>query len=166
VAVIAATRLGTAARGPASPDGIAAILASAVFYAVNLVIQRHQAQIAGPVEIALFQNLLVGLILLPAAPLLFAHPPLFALGDMALSAVLSTLALALFAWGYARAEAQVLLPIEYTAFFWSALFGWLWFGEALNLATVAGAGLIVGGCVIAARLAPPLKEPGAHVPAP
>jgi S-adenosylmethionine uptake transporter len=166
VAVIAAARLDHAAPGPASPEGIIAILASAVFYAVNLVIQRHQAQIAGPVEIALFQNLLVAAILLPAAPFLLAHPPLFAFADMALSAVLSTLALALFAWGYARAEAQVLLPLEYTAFFWSALFGWLWFGEALGLATVAGAALIVGGCLIAARLAPPPREPSAHVPAP
>jgi S-adenosylmethionine uptake transporter len=167
VALIAATRLSGSSPGmPASPIGIVAILASAVFYAVNLVIQRHQAQIAGPVEIALFQNLLVAAILLPAAPLLFAHPPPFALHDMALSAVLSTLALALFAWGYARAEAQVLLPLEYTAFFWSALFGWLWFREPLSLGTVAGAALIVGGCAIAARLAPPAKEPGAHVPAP
>lgn len=169
VVMIAAARLATGGDGSAaksSPEGIAAILLSAVFYAVNLVIQRRQAQIAGPVEIALFQNMLVGLVLLPAAPFLYAVPGSGALMDIALSAALSTLALLFLAWGYARAEAQVLLPIEYTAFFWSALFGWWWFGEALGLATVAGTALIVGGCLIAARASPGRNTGPAAVSAP
>jgi S-adenosylmethionine uptake transporter len=44
-----------------------------------------------------------------------------------------------------------LLPIEYTAFIWAALIGWLMFGEAVTLATVGGVALIVFGCWIAAR---------------
>ena len=31
------------------------------------------------------------------------------------------------AWAYARAPASILLPVEYTAFAWAALFGWLVF---------------------------------------
>jgi len=54
-------------------------------------------------------------------------------------------------WGYARAEAQVLVPIEYTGFLWAALFGWLQFSEEVGIATVGGALLIVVGCLIGAK---------------
>jgi S-adenosylmethionine uptake transporter len=53
-------------------------------------------------------------------------------------------------WAYARAEAQALLPIEYTAFVWGALVGWWWFDEAVTLATVLGVILIIAACWIAA----------------
>ena len=49
------------------------------------------------------------------------------------------------------AEAQALVPVEYTGFVWAALFGWLKFGEPVGLATLAGALLIVIGSWIAAR---------------
>jgi S-adenosylmethionine uptake transporter len=57
VGVIAAGRLGESGDLAASVPGIAAILASAVFYAWNLILQRQQALLSGPVEVALFQNL-------------------------------------------------------------------------------------------------------------
>ena len=151
VVVIAAARLGQGGYDDHAMTGIAAILASAVAYAVNLVIQRRQALLAGPVEIAAFQNLFVGLFLLPFAPWLAVWPEPAAWRDIALGAVLATTALLLLSWGYARAEAQVLLPVEYTAFLWAALLGWLWFGETVDAAVVAGAVLIVAGCLVAAR---------------
>ena len=57
----------------------------------------------------------------------------------------------LLSWAYARAEAQALLPVEYTGFIWAALFGWLMFGEAVTVATLAGVVLIVIGSWIATR---------------
>jgi S-adenosylmethionine uptake transporter len=57
----------------------------------------------------------------------------------------------LIAWGYAREETQVLLPLEYSAFIWAALLGWLMFAEALTWPTVGGAVLIVAGCLMATR---------------
>ena len=35
----------------------------------------------------------------------------------------------LLSWAYARAEASVLVPVEYTGFIWLALWGSLFFGE-------------------------------------
>lgn len=131
--------------------GVAAVLVSAVFYAINLVLQRRQALLAGPVEVALFQNLFTGLILLVAAPWLLTWPAPETLGHIALAAVLAVGALLLLSWAYARAEAQVLVPSEYTGFLWAALFGWLWFGERVTMEIVAGAALIVVGCLVAAR---------------
>ena len=52
--------------------------------------------------------------------------------------------------GYGRAEAQALLPIEYTAFVWAAIMGWWMFAEPVTLATLLGVALIVIGCWIAA----------------
>ncbi len=151
VIVIAAARLGGGDLDARSAWGIAAILASAVLYAWNLILQRQQAQLASPQEIALFQNLFVALILGLAAPWLLAWPDPGALRDIVLSAALAVVSLLLLSWAYARAEAQALVPVEYTGFIWAALFGWLMFGEPVTWATVIGVVLIVVGSWIAAR---------------
>ena len=65
----------------------------------------------------------------------------------------------LFAWVYRRAEAQVLIPVEYTAFPWAALMGWLFFAEQVTWPTLAGTALIVTGCFLAARRRPDRIEP-------
>lgn len=153
VVIIAAARLGGDALNAQSVWGIGAVLASAVLYAWNLVLQRQQAQIAGPQEIALFQNLLVAAILGLAAPWLLHWPGVAALRDIVLAAALAGASLLLLSWAYARAEAQALVPVEYTGFIWAALFGWLKFGEPVGLATLAGVALIVSGSWIAARRA-------------
>jgi S-adenosylmethionine uptake transporter len=151
VVLMVAARLGEGRMDARVGWGIAAVLASAVFYAWNLVLQRQQAQIAAPVEIALFQNGLLGLYMLPLLPWLGRWPDAPALGLIALAAVLASLALVLLSWGYARAEAQALVPIEYTGFIWAALFGWAWFDEAVTWSTLLGVVLIVGASWLAAR---------------
>ena len=40
---------------------------------------------------------------------------------------------------------------EYSAFLWASALGWLVFQESVSLYTVAGAALIVAGCLFAAR---------------
>lgn len=151
VIVIAAGRFGQGGYDKEAAWGIAAILASAVLYAWNLILQRRQALIAGPVEVAAFQAVFTGLFLSFAAPWLLQLPSAPALLDVAGSAVLATISLMLISWGYGREETQVLLPLEYSAFIWAALTGWVMFGEELTLPTIAGAALIVTGCLIAAR---------------
>jgi len=151
VLVIGAARFGGGDYSGDSIRGIAAILISAVLYALNLVLQRKQAQLADPIEIALVQNLFMAILLSMAAPWLLVWPANAALAEIGLSAGLATVALLFLSWAYARAEAQELVPIEYTGFLWAALFGWLRFGEQVGWATVAGAVLIVIGCMIAAR---------------
>ena len=65
------------------------------------------------------------------------------------------LSLLLLTWAYARAEAQVLVPMEYSAFGWAAAVGWLAFGEPVSWTTVVGVALIVAACLVAARRAAP-----------
>lgn len=151
VVVILAGKLGGGAYSQQALVGTMAVLISSLFYAVNLVLQRKQALLAKPVEVAMFQNLGVTLIFLVFSPWLAVIPDPRSLGFIVAGAALATSALLFLSWGYARAETQVLLPIEYTGFLWAALLGWLMFGERLGIATVAGTLLIVVGCWIGAR---------------
>ncbi|AJP73027.1 DMT family transporter [Sphingomonas hengshuiensis] len=154
VGVIVAGRLGGSHDGQAVL-GMGAVLLSAVFYAVNLVMARHQAQIAGPMEIAAFQYLFILLIFCLPAPFLLTLPPPGHWPALVGAALLAFASLWLLSWAYARAEAQVLLTVEYTAFIWASLMGWWVFAEPLTLPAVAGALLIVAGCLLAIR-----KQPG------
>jgi S-adenosylmethionine uptake transporter len=67
------------------------------------------------------------------------------------ASLLSTAGTLLFAWGYARGPASYLAATEYSGFLWASLMGWLVFRERVSLYTLAGAVLIVGGCLVAAR---------------
>ena len=151
VLVIAGARLGQGGWSPTALWGIGAILCSAMLYAWNLILQRQQAQIASPSEIAFFQAVFTGLSLAVFAPWFAWWPDQLTWLHLGGAAALAMLSLWVIAWGYAREETQVLLPLEYTAFIWAALMGWLMFDEAVTSPTVAGAVLIVIGCWIAAR---------------
>ena len=139
-------------RGNLNDDtllGLAAIVASALLYAWNLVLQRQQALVAKPTEVATFYMGIASLVYLLAAPFLFALPPVEALRDVGIGAILTVGGALTMAWAYARAEAQVLVPLEYSGFVWASLFGWMLLGEAVTWTAAGGAALIVAGCWIA-----------------
>jgi S-adenosylmethionine uptake transporter len=143
--------------------GAGAVLLSAMLFAWNLILQRQQAQVASPVEVACFQHLVMLAVYALGAPFYAVLPSAQAVPLVLLAAGLAFTSLTALAWAYARAEAQRLIPVEYSAFLWAAIVGWLAFGERLTLTTVAGALLIVAGCLVAARARPlplPHVEPG------
>ena len=140
--------------GPDAFRGAIAILIAAVIYAVSLIIARLQSQVADPLDVAFFNNAVAALLFLLAAPWLAVFPHAVHLPDLFVSAIFAFLSMMLLAWAYARAEAQYLLPVEYTAFIWGALLGWLVFDESISALTVIGALMIVGGCLYAARRRP------------
>ncbi len=137
--------------------GLAAILVSALLYALSLVLQRKQALVAGPAEVSLMQSGVAACALMLGAPFLFTLPVERQWMEVGVGACLAVAASMLLGWAYARAEAQVLVPIEYSGFIWAALFGWLYFGESVTLPTVLGTVLIVVGCWIATRRRPELS---------
>jgi S-adenosylmethionine uptake transporter len=145
--------------GPEVLLGTAAILCSAACYAVNIVMMRHQALIARPLEINFFQSLTVLGVWVPIMP--FAGLPSAPHGQwlwIGVASILSTCGTLLYGWGYARGPASYLAVTEYSGFLWASLLGWLVFQERVSLYTLAGAVLIVGGCLIAARGRPDLPE--------
>ena len=157
--VIVGGRIGQGEFDESAALGVASLFVSALLYAYNFIVIRKQAQVAGPLEIATFHSGIGGLVLLTLAPFLWETPsgdawvPLVAAGAL-------TVAGSLFiAWAYARAEASVLVPTEYSGFVWASIFGWLFFREAVTLPTLAGTALIVAGCWLATRPARPAPVP-------
>jgi S-adenosylmethionine uptake transporter len=138
--------------GPQVLLGSAAIIGSALCYAGNIVIMRRQALAARPLEINFFQALTVMACWTLALPLVGVPAAAgWQWTWIAVAAVLSTMGSLLYSWAYARGEASYLSVTEYSAFIWASALGWLVFHERVSLTTVAGALLIVGGCLIAAR---------------
>jgi S-adenosylmethionine uptake transporter len=146
--------------------GSLAILASAVCYAINIILMRRQAQAASPVEVGFFQSIIMAAVLVLVLPVVgeVALPPLDQVAFILLAAFLATASLLLLSWAYARAQASYLATTEYTSFLWAALFGWIFFNESVSGFTVAGAAMIVGGCLLAART-PEEADPSLEVAA-
>jgi len=155
VAVIVFGRAGADGAHEDALLGTISILVSSMLYAWNLVLQRQQSLLAGPIEVAAFQTTMVAAVLVLFAPFLFEMPGRETWPAIAGSALLALGAMLLLAWAYARAEAQALVPLEYSGFLWAALFGWLFFAEGLTVPVLLGAVLIVAGCWIAAPRKPP-----------
>ena len=132
--------------------GSAAILGSALLYAFNIILMRQQALQARPLEIAFFQ-FSIGATGFWLIALLIGVPdfPSGEQGSLAAATVLSIAGMLLLAWAYARAGAAYLATTEYSGFLWAMLFGWIFFSEGVSLFTLAGAALIVVGCLLAAR---------------
>ncbi|RNJ62435.1 MAG: DMT family transporter [Porphyrobacter sp. IPPAS B-1204] len=159
--VIVGGRIGQGEFDEGAALGVASLFVSALLYAYNFIVIRRQAQVAGPLEIATFHSGIGGLVLLTLAPFLWTPPQgeawlaLLAAGALTVAGSLS------IAWAYARAEANALVPTEYSGFVWASIFGWLFFREAVTLPTLAGTALIVAGCWLATRPARPAPEPAA-----
>ncbi|UOR16451.1 DMT family transporter [Qipengyuania aquimaris] len=154
VVIIVGGRIGRERMTDEAFTGLLLVGMSALLYAWNLVLQRQQALVASPSEVSTFQNGIVSLVLLVGAPFLLVLPQGGVWLEIGAGALLAVGAALFLAWAYARAEAQRLVPVEYTGFLWASLFGWLYFRETVGPTTVAGAMLIIVGCWIATRRRP------------
>lgn len=123
--------------------GAAAVLLSAMTYALTIVVLRARAQIDPLPTIILFQN--VGPALLLAAPAysVWEAPSLSHLGVFFLIGGLGVGGSTLLTLAFARAEAARLAPVHYVVLVWGIIFGFIFFAEIPTLWTLTGAALIV-----------------------
>lgn len=149
--VIVGGRIGRETLNDGAAAGLAAILFSALLYAYNLILARQQAQTAGPLEIASFHSGVGAAVLALGAPWLLTLPGRETFLAIGVASLLTVFGAAVLGWAYAREEAQVLVPMEYSGFLWAALFGWVFFAETVTPTVLAGTALIVIGCAIATR---------------
>ncbi len=103
----------------------------------------------GPARTGVLGSLFPALILAPFALATGATPALADLGTFVLMGLLGTAGMWCLALAYARAEAQQIAPLEFTALFWSALTGYVGFHEVPRAGLFAGAAIIVGAAVLA-----------------
>jgi drug/metabolite transporter (DMT)-like permease len=146
--LIVGGKLGSAGLGPEVLIGAGAVLLSAVFYSLNLIMLRHRATRDPLAQIILFQNAAPCLILLGPALWVWVIPTPF---DLVLFAVIGTtgvVAHTMLAHAFARIEAARLAPIGYVTLVWGVLFGYLFFAELPGVATLLGALLIVAGALM------------------
>ena len=156
--VIVGGRLGAADYDTETMKGLAALLFSATLYAWNFIIIRKQALVSSPTEATTFHSGVGCIVLMLAAPWFLTVPELPVFIDIAAASVLTICGSLVLTWAYARAQAQVLVPMEYTGFLWAGLFGWLFFNESVTITALIGTALIVVGCWIAARPNPKLAK--------
>jgi S-adenosylmethionine uptake transporter len=138
------------AQSPQHDLGVIAVLVSAGFFSIAMVLLRERSQKDGAVIVSLMTSVVPGLILF-APTLAFATPPLlsdwwFFLQLGALAAVF----MYLMAQAYARAQAQQLAPIHYTELIYASVIGFVIFHETPRVEIYAGAVLIVAACLWAA----------------
>jgi S-adenosylmethionine uptake transporter len=149
--LIVGGKLGSTGLGPEVLIGAAAVLLSAVAYALNIIMLRHRATRDPLAQIILFQNAGPTLILLLPALWVWITPTLVDLGRFAICGTLGVVAHTMLAHAFARIEAAKLAPIAYVTLVWGVLFGFLFFAEVPGLATLSGAALIVIGTLITQR---------------
>ncbi|MEZ5945361.1 MAG: DMT family transporter [Hyphomonas sp.] len=130
--------------------GIAAMLFSAVGYALNIVLLRLRTRDEDSLTLVTFMNVLPALFLLP---FLLATEPLPQANAWPLIGLVSIAAIGIW-WlmtlAYARAQAQTLAPFDYTGLIWASLFGYVFFHEVPSLRLYAGAAIIIVACLAVA----------------
>lgn len=140
--------------GPAGGNrvyGTAAILVSAVLYALNIVLLRLRTREEDSLTLVTFMNVFPALFLLPFL-LVFTRwtPQAEAWPFMILVAFLGIGIWWLMTLAYGRAHAQTLAPFEYTGLIWSALLGYVFFQEVPGWRVYAGAAIIIAACLVVA----------------
>lgn len=135
--------------GSARLGGVLAVLGGATFYALTLVLLRARAGSDGPARTGMLGSLFPALWLAPLAIGLGTAPAVGDLPAFVVMGLLGTGGMWCLALAYARAQAQQVAPLEFTALFWSALTGFVGFGERPRAQLVLGAGVIIAAALLA-----------------
>lgn len=146
-----------AAQGAPSPEeapnyarGVAAVLFSAVMFALAMVQLRQRAQADGPIIAGMMSSLIPALIIV-GPTIAFATPP--RLSDWPIFLLMGAFAavfMYLIARAYSSAEAQKLASIHYLELIWASAIGYLIFHEVPRAEIYFGAVLIVAACIYVA----------------
>jgi len=130
--------------------GAGAGLLSAFLYAVTLILIRLRSREEDPLTIAMFTNVLPGLLLLP---FLFGSLPTLETAYVPVFALLGAMGALIWYFmtsAYGRASAQRLAPLEYTALVWASVLGMVFFEEVPGWQLYLGAMIIIAACLIVA----------------
>ncbi|WGH80223.1 DMT family transporter [Jannaschia ovalis] len=123
--------------------GHAAALGGAFFSALASVIVRKIGRDERTPVLMLYPMVANFVVMGAILPLVYRPMPLGDLGLWALVAVGGFAAGLLMIQAYRRADAVLVAPMQYSQIIWAALYGWLFFGEAIDGGTAAGAAVII-----------------------
>lgn len=130
--------------------GVASCFLSAFLYAFGLVLLRMRATHEDATTIAMFTNVVPAIALLPVTFGIFGTPDWNDIPLFLMFGILGYATWYLMTLAYARAPAQRLAPLEYSALIWSGLLGSVFFQEHPGWQTWVGAIIIIAACLIVA----------------
>jgi len=129
---------------PTSLHGTAAGVAGGMFSAVTTMLVRQLSATESSTTITLWQSLLMTGFALLLLPFVWVTPSAGDLGLLVLTGLVGGCAQWLLTEAWASAQVSAIAPYSYSGLLWSALLGWLFWGDAPGLAMLLGAVLIVG----------------------
>ncbi|MSP41824.1 MAG: DMT family transporter [Alphaproteobacteria bacterium] len=139
-----------------SPEGgfqfatLVALLSAALVAGVVIFVKRLSAE-DSPATLIFYSSAIAALMTAGPCLWVWTPPTIFEWLMLSVMALLGVLAQSCFIRGYAVGEATVLAPLEYTRLLFAALAGYLMFGDVPGVWAVAGAAMIIGASVAAAR---------------
>ncbi|MCB8876780.1 DMT family transporter [Acidisoma silvae] len=141
--------LGNPMRGGHAFDlpGLAGALGAAFFYALSNVLMRRQTTQDSLQTIVLLSNSWAALFCLPFLIVQWRPPTTAIWTAVTFGGLMGACGHFCLGWAYARAHAGRLGILEYSAFFWGAILGFVFFGEIPTLTTIIGASLILVACI-------------------
>jgi S-adenosylmethionine uptake transporter len=141
--------------------GVAAMLIFSLCYAVQISLLRARAEQDGSAIVGVLGTLLPALLLAGPAAAFGGIPQATSLPYFLAMGALGAVSLWMLTEAYARAEAQTIAPLEFTALPWAALFGYAFFAEVPRVELWIGAAIIIGACLWSGwKNAPPPQQPG------
>lgn len=135
-------------QGGALPDraiaiGMGVAVAQGVWSAMTTLLVRSLSATESSATIVLWQSLLMTAFTLAALPFVWSPPSPGEWALLILVGLVGGIAQVMLTEAYASAQVSALGPYSYTSILWSVAIGWLVFGDAPGLSTLAGAALIV-----------------------
>lgn len=127
--------------------GHLAALVAAFASAFASIIVRKIGQEERNVVLLLYPMMANLLVMGAVLPFVYQPMPLADLGALAAMAFLAFIASLCVIAAYKRASAASIAPMQYSQIVWAVLFGALFFGERVDLATILGAAVIIASGV-------------------
>ena len=123
--------------------GHLAALGAATFGAMTSVIVRKIGNDERSVVLMLYPMVASFVLMGLALPFVYVPMPVAHLGLLAVMALLGLIASALVIAAYRTAPAIVVAPMQYSQIIWAVVYGYVFFGESLDIYTAIGTAVIV-----------------------
>lgn len=134
------------------PPGAMYILCAAMMWGIAMVIIKKLTETDSAVTISIYMILFLTPISGIAASFVWTNPTWEQLAWMVAIGIIGTLSQLAFTQAFRLADATAVLPFDFSKLIWSALLGWIFFAQVLDIWVWVGAILIFsGGFYIAMR---------------
>ncbi|MDA1153269.1 MAG: DMT family transporter [Proteobacteria bacterium] len=123
--------------------GHLAALMAAVGGSIASIIVRKIGSEERPVVMLLYPMALNFVVMAAALPFVYEPMPIDHLGLLGVIAVFGWIASRMIISAYQAGEAAIIAPMQYSQIIWASFFGFVFFGEMIDLNTAVGASIII-----------------------